>query len=71
MGDKVGATRLPRSGPTLRYSLIEQDEIGHITIHPMEPLFYDACDRVRAAGAFVLVDEAICETPAPGTILAQ
>ena len=50
---------------------LELNEIGRVTIRTTEPLFYDAYERNRATGAFVLVDESTYDTVAAGTILAR
>ncbi len=50
---------------------LELNEIARVTIRTTEPLFYDAYDRNRVTGAFVLVDEATYDTVAAGTIRAR
>jgi bifunctional enzyme CysN/CysC len=52
-------------------SSLELNEIGRVTLRTREPLFYDAYERNRSTGAFVLVDESTYDTVAAGTILAR
>ncbi|HEY0518902.1 MAG TPA: GTP-binding protein [Ilumatobacteraceae bacterium] len=45
------------------------NEIGRVTIRTTQPLFYDAYQRCRTTGSFIVVDEATHETVACGMIL--
>jgi len=52
-------------------SSLELNDIGRAAIRTNEPLFYDAYQRNRATGGFVLIDENTYDTAAAGTILAR
>ena len=57
---------------TAKRTITETDLVTFLHVSGInEPLFYDAYERNRATGAFVLIDENTYDTVAAGTILAR
>jgi sulfate adenylyltransferase subunit 1 len=47
---------------------LELNEIGRISIHTAQPLFYDSYQHNRATGSIILIDEKTNETVGAGMI---
>ena len=70
-GAVVGGVRHRVNINTLEHELVERlefNEIGLVAIEAKRPLFFDAYEKNRATGAFILIDPLTNETLAAGMI---